>query len=178
MHPPAGLAQDQQNPGWFVPNQPRPAAPPGACRRARAGAPRRSTACRRIPPADEAGRGAAAADPGAVAAARRRFRPIPKGPPTPAAIVGILSVPDVLRVSTAYQAADKEFNERHKKLNEDAQKEQAALRDLGQQLGERARQADAGANPPRRSASCRTASPTRGASSASATGSSRKPAST
>ena len=31
---------------------------------------------------------------------------IPKGSPTPAAIIGILSVPDVLRVSTAYQAAD------------------------------------------------------------------------
>jgi Skp family chaperone for outer membrane proteins len=58
--------------------------------------------------------------------------PIPKGQATPAAIVGILSVPDVLRVSTAYQAAYKELNARGQKLNEDAQKEQGALRDLGQ----------------------------------------------
>ena len=58
--------------------------------------------------------------------------PIPKGQATPAAIVGILSVPDVLRISTAYQAAYKELNARGQKLNEDAQKEQAALRDLGQ----------------------------------------------
>jgi Skp family chaperone for outer membrane proteins len=59
---------------------------------------------------------------------------LPKGQPTPAAIVGILSVPDVLRVSTAYQAGDKELGARRQKLNEDAQKEQAALRDLGQGL--------------------------------------------
>jgi Skp family chaperone for outer membrane proteins len=58
--------------------------------------------------------------------------PIPKGPATPAAIVGILSVQDVLRVSTAYQAAYKELNNRAQKLNEDAQKEQGALRELGQ----------------------------------------------
>jgi Skp family chaperone for outer membrane proteins len=66
--------------------------------------------------------------------------PIPKGQATPAAIVGILSVPDVLRVSTAYQAAYKELNARGQKLNEDAQKEQVALRDLGQSFAaERAR---------------------------------------
>jgi Skp family chaperone for outer membrane proteins len=66
--------------------------------------------------------------------------PVPKGPATPAAIVGILSVPDVLRVSTAYQAAYKELNARGQKLNEDAQKEQVALRDLGQSFAnERAR---------------------------------------
>jgi Skp family chaperone for outer membrane proteins len=58
--------------------------------------------------------------------------PVPKGQATPAAIVGILSVPDVLRISTAYQTAYKELNTRGQKLNEDAQKEQAALRDLGQ----------------------------------------------
>ncbi|HEY1411869.1 MAG TPA: OmpH family outer membrane protein [Rhodopila sp.] len=58
--------------------------------------------------------------------------PIPKGSATPAAIVGILSVPDILRISTAYQQADKELSARRNKLNEDGQKEQTALRDLGQ----------------------------------------------
>jgi Skp family chaperone for outer membrane proteins len=60
--------------------------------------------------------------------------PLPKGPTPPAAIVGVLSVADVMRASTAFQQADKEFVARRQKLNEDAQKEQVALRDLGQQL--------------------------------------------
>ena len=60
--------------------------------------------------------------------------PMPKGPTPPAAIVGMLSVPDVLRVSTAFQQADKEFVARRQKLNEDAQKEQVTLRELGQAL--------------------------------------------
>ena len=58
--------------------------------------------------------------------------PIPKGSPTPAAIVGILSVPDILRVSSAYQQADRELALRKNRLNDDAQKEQNTLRDLGQ----------------------------------------------
>ena len=59
---------------------------------------------------------------------------IPKGSPTPGAVIGILSVPDVLRISTAYQQGDKELAARRQKLNVDAQKEQTALRDLGQAL--------------------------------------------
>jgi Skp family chaperone for outer membrane proteins len=39
-----------------------------------------------------------------------------------------------MRASTAFQQADKEFVGRRQKLNEDAQKEQVALRDLGQTL--------------------------------------------
>src|SRR5258708_35067685 len=57
---------------------------------------------------------------------------IPKGSATPAAILGILSVPDILRVSTAYQAADRELAARRNKVTEDGQKEQNALRELGQ----------------------------------------------
>ena len=60
--------------------------------------------------------------------------PLPKGPTPPAAIVGVLSVADVMRASSAFQQADKEFVARRQKLNEDAQKEQVALRDLGQAL--------------------------------------------
>jgi Skp family chaperone for outer membrane proteins len=60
--------------------------------------------------------------------------PLPKGTTPPAAIVGVLSVPDVMRASTAYQQADRELGVRRQKLNEDAQKEQVALRDLGQAL--------------------------------------------
>jgi Skp family chaperone for outer membrane proteins len=41
-------------------------------------------------------------------------------------------VPDILRVSAAYQQADKELAARRNKINEDGQKEQNALRELGQ----------------------------------------------
>jgi Skp family chaperone for outer membrane proteins len=57
---------------------------------------------------------------------------IPKGSATPAAIIGILSVPDVLRISTAYQVADKELAARRARVNDDGQKEQNTLRELGQ----------------------------------------------
>jgi Skp family chaperone for outer membrane proteins len=60
--------------------------------------------------------------------------PLPKGPTPPAAIVGVLSVPDVMRASTAFLEADKVIGGRRQKLNEDAQKEQVTLRDLGQAL--------------------------------------------
>ena len=60
--------------------------------------------------------------------------PIARSASPPAAICGIISVPDVMRSSTAYQAVDKELSVRRQKLNEDAQKEQTTLRDLGQTL--------------------------------------------
>jgi Skp family chaperone for outer membrane proteins len=133
VHPGAVLAQDQQNPGWFVPNQPHPAAPAGRAAAAPAPVPAPvETVPESVPAVDEPG--AASQQVQVQLPPAPEIPPIAKGPPTPAAIVGIVSIPDALRVSTAYQQADKVFNERHKKLDEDAQKEQVALRDLGQQL--------------------------------------------
>jgi Skp family chaperone for outer membrane proteins len=133
VHPHAVLAQDQQNPGWFVPNQARPAAPPS-----------RGAAQAQVAAPADAGTETIAPSGDAAVPQQQQVKvqlppppdipPIPKGPPTPSAIVGFLSIPDALRASTAYQAADKVFNERRTKLDEDAQKEQVALRDLGQQL--------------------------------------------
>jgi Skp family chaperone for outer membrane proteins len=133
MQPRAVMAQDQQNPGWFVPNQQRAAAPAPA----RAAGPppgAADVAPDAVPPADDTGAAPTQQQIQVQLPPPPEIPPIPKGPPTPAAIIGIVSIPDALRVSTAYQAADKVFNERHKKLDEDAQKEQGALRDLGQQL--------------------------------------------
>ncbi len=133
------LAQQAPNGEWFVPGRPGPTA--GAPSSAARSAPRQvsgvggSNASPLPLPADGAG------EPGGGLTQQQlqvqlppppELPPVPKGPATPAAIVGILSVPDVLRVSTAYQAAYKELNLRGQRLNEDAQKEQAALRDLGQ----------------------------------------------
>ncbi len=124
----------QQNQQWFVPNQPRTPAP------AARPAPR--------PPSQPEPQGVAptlvpeAGVPGEGQAQQVQVQlppppevpPLPKGPTPPAAIVGVLSVADVMRASTAFQQADKEFVARRQKLNEDAQKEQVALRDLGQAL--------------------------------------------
>jgi Skp family chaperone for outer membrane proteins len=134
--PLAGQAQGQSGNGWFVP-QPKPSGPPAGAAAPSAG----------HSPAAEAG--GAPVSPEEVMPTMEppqgplpplqvqlppmpEIPPIPKGSATPAAIIGILSVPDILRVSTAYQQADKELSARRSKLNEDGQKEQSALRELGQ----------------------------------------------
>ncbi len=50
--------------------------------------------------------------------------PLAKGTPPPAAVIGVLGVPDIMQASTAAQAVQKIIGERREKLNQDAQKEQ------------------------------------------------------
>ncbi len=140
FHPLSGFGQQAPNGEWFVPGQARPSGTPAA-RPAPRPAPAPTGGPGTIPLTDAPGDQAGGVPPLQVQLPPApEIAPIPKGQATPAAIVGILSVPDVLRVSTAYQAAYKELNARGQKLNEDAQKEQAALRDLGQSFAaERAR---------------------------------------
>lgn len=130
--PVSGFAQQAQNPEWFVPGQAHPGAAPSTHRSVPR--PTASGAPGELPiPSEGSGEQAGNVPPPQFQLPPApEIPPIPKGQATPAAIVGILSVPDVLRVSTAYQAAYKELNARGQKLNEDAQKEQTALRDLGQ----------------------------------------------
>jgi Skp family chaperone for outer membrane proteins len=59
---------------------------------------------------------------------------LPRGVSPPAAVIGVMGVPEVMRASAAAQMVDRIIGERREKLNEDAQKEQAAWRDLQQQL--------------------------------------------
>ncbi len=133
---PSPAGAQQSSPGWFVPGQqpgpgqarpqrppqPRPAAPQGqpdpdgADGMADANLPLTPQQLQVVlPPAPD-------------------IPAVPKGASPPAAVIGVLSVPDVLRLSTAYQAADRELGLRRQRLNEDAQREQVALRDLGQAL--------------------------------------------
>ena len=149
--PLSGQAQGQSGAGWFVPNQPKPptaASPPAAAPPARpaqaqpAPRPRPSLA----PAAEMPPPGGAPASGGDLTGDPQgqlpplqvqlppmpEIPPIPKGPPTPAAIIGVLSPQDVLRVSSAFQHASKELGARRNRLNEDAQKEQNALRDMAQ----------------------------------------------
>ncbi len=130
-------AQQQSNPGWFVPGQgqpPRAQPQPQAQPRP----PARTADGQQAGEADGADQSAEGAPPispqqlQVMLPPAPEVPPIPKGTPPPAAVIGVLSVPDVLRISTAYQQADKELGVRRQKLNEDAQKEQIALRDLGQ----------------------------------------------
>ncbi len=145
----AGVAQAQQAPGWFVPGgqQPRAAAP--ARREARPPAPRPvAPAEPAVPPPVEVPTGMTAApqDNGADAdqavaqmpqAPVPDLPPLPKGvtPPTP--VIGVLGVPEIMRGSIAAQAVERVIAERREKLNADAQKEQAAWRDMQQSLAEK-----------------------------------------
>lgn len=131
--PLTAMAQ-QQGPGWFVPNQGRPAPAAQPNRAAPPNAPALA------PPFGNEGISQVDDQQGPPRQLQVPLPPMPeipavdKGASPPAAVVGVLSVPDVLRISVAYQAADKELGVRRQKLNEDAQKEQIALRDLGQAL--------------------------------------------
>jgi len=60
--------------------------------------------------------------------------PLPRSTTPPPAVIGVIGVPEVMRASIAAQMVDKVIGERRDRLNQDAQKEQAAWRDLQQQL--------------------------------------------
>ncbi len=134
---PFGWAQAQQAPQgnqeWFVPGQAHPAAPARPAARPSAAAPA---------PEPTGAEGASDVETPSVTPQQLQMvlppapdvPALPRGSLPPAAVLGVISVPDVMRGSTAYQAVDKELGVRRQKLNEDAQKEQTALRDLGQAL--------------------------------------------
>lgn len=124
FQPLAAFAQGQSSPGWFIPNQhpvhqvpARPAVHPAPVPAAPLEQPRPAPQRIRVqlPPPP-------------------KVPPIARAAPPPAAVIGILSVPEVLRLSTAYQKASKVISGRQKSLSEDARKEQVTLRDLGQKL--------------------------------------------
>ena len=132
LFPLAAAAQQGANPGWFVPGQQHAPAGQGNP------APRQSAPMPAPPMFGNDSVGPTDDQQGAPRQLPVSLPPmpeipaVPKGTPPPAAVIGILSVPDVLRLSVAYQAFDREMNARRQKLNDDAQKEQAALRDMGQ----------------------------------------------
>jgi Skp family chaperone for outer membrane proteins len=138
LTPVAAFAQSPSGQGWFIPNQPKPGAtqaqsPQKGQPAANPPAPQPSdVAAEPVPPL--------LGQPGQLPPLRAQLPPMPeippiqKGPPTPAAIFGVLSVPDVLRVSTAYQAVVKELSERDGRYKADQQKEKNARDALGRSL--------------------------------------------
>jgi Skp family chaperone for outer membrane proteins len=131
MAPRATLAQD-----WFVPgqqNHPAAAAPrPAPSRPVARPAPPPVQVAPAPPPEPET------ADnqppPQLPSPPVPELPALPKGTSPPAAVIGVLGVPEVMRASTAAQAVEKVIGERREKLNQDAQKEQAAWRDMQQNL--------------------------------------------
>ena len=143
---PGGPAAAQ---GYFVPNQ--PAAPrPAAPRPERQPAPRQSAPLQQQPlpppPTVEIPGGLAGVSPGQTPDADQQplaqipqppvpdLPALPRSTTPPAAVIGVLGIPEIMHGVAAAQTVEKVIGERREKLNEDAQKEQAAWRDLQQQL--------------------------------------------
>lgn len=126
---PPAAAQSQD---FFVPNQ-RPA--PQAGQRPPAAAPGPARAAPRPAPSNQP-----APQEEAQAPIQAPMPPVPELPPLPrvaappAVVVGIIGVPEVMRAAAAAQQIDKVIGERREKLNDEAQKEQQAWRDLQQAL--------------------------------------------
>lgn len=146
--PPGAIAQ--QGPNWFVPgggqqqqqHRPAPAqARPGAAARSAPRQPAQMVAppAASLPLQPPPGVGA---EPPAPPMPLAQFQlppepslpPVPKGSAPPAAVIGVLGVPEIMRACAAAQEVERVIGERRQKLNDDAQKEQAAWRDLQQQL--------------------------------------------
>lgn len=124
VQPGSALAQAQQGPGWFVPqHHEAPAA--------------RAPATRAAAPASEAAPVPAEGQPSQIQVQLPPapiLPPIQRGAPPPAAIIGIISTPELLHASTAYQKAFKELNDRKRHIDQDAQREAGSLREQEQAL--------------------------------------------
>ena len=140
---PMAIAQGTQSPNaqspgqnWFVPGQARGAAPrytpaPGA-----------RNLAPRAPMPGPAGFDPTAGepDPEPLPQLQVQLPPapdipvLPRAPSPPAAVIGVIAVPDVMRASSAAQQIERVIGERRQKLNEEAQKEQVAWREIQQQL--------------------------------------------
>jgi Skp family chaperone for outer membrane proteins len=101
-------AQPAQNPEWFVPNQGRAPA------QAQPAQPARPPQQQQRPPQRPTTQAPA---------------PLPAGQQPPASVIGIVDVPEIQRVSTAFNQVREEIEKRRERLNADLQREQARWRD-------------------------------------------------
>ncbi len=134
-------AMAQSNPGYFIP--PQPSAP-------RAAAPRAPRAARQVPvaaaplppPIQEADQGGGV---GEEQAGQPQLPPLPHPPipnlaalpkanTPPPVVIGVLSVPDVMRQSSADQIIQRIIGARKEKLRGDIEHSQASWRQIYQQL--------------------------------------------
>ncbi|GBQ15631.1 OmpH family outer membrane protein [Swaminathania salitolerans] len=119
------------NAGWFVPKTAQPAPPPRAARRVPVAQP--------VAPQAEEAMQQPETPPVLPAPPIPDSPDLPKAAPPPAALIGVISIPTVMRMSTAAAEAQKVLGERRDKLAAAAQKEQAGWRAEQQKLQESAR---------------------------------------
>lgn len=140
----AGMVPAGMVPAWaddfFIPGQPRPASPatPRPVRPPpRPAPPPRQTEVappQNAPPPSDDNTDAA------TAAAQMQLPPaldlpaLPKAAAPPAAVIGVIGVPEVMRASAAAQSVERTISARRQKLAEDAQKEQSTWREMQQTL--------------------------------------------
>lgn len=126
------LARAQQSPGYFIPPAARPPAGAAAPAGPRAAPPARAGQPAFVPPPLPT---AVETPPVQMTLPPVPDLPsLPKGSPPPAPVIGVLGVPEIMRASKAAQQVQQAINQRREKLNEDAQQEQSAWRELQQQL--------------------------------------------
>lgn len=120
---PAALAQGGQQQQWFVPGQQqqRPPAQQQQQQRPAAQTPQ--------PRPAPQGQVAGPTEPGAP-----QLPPLPRGNPPPAAIIGVVGLPEVFEASVAARGVRQVVQERLSRLNDEAQREQATWREAQQQL--------------------------------------------
>ncbi len=128
----APMAMAQQDPGFFVPGGQRPQGqqPQGQQQQQR---PPQGQPSTQRPPQGQP-------QPGQRPASRTEApAPLPPGQPPPAAVIGIVDIPEVQRVSAAFNQVREEIERRRTRLNDELQREQNGWRDAQQSLaGERA----------------------------------------
>ena len=128
------LAQ-QQGQGYVIPGQPKaPAAPGRAQRQAPVRRPAPTPEPVVPPPPAEVATPPQSPPPQQALPPPPNLPALPKGQTPPAAVIGVIGVPEVMRASSAAEQTEKTIGERRQKLNDDAQKEQAAWRDMQQAL--------------------------------------------
>lgn len=127
----------QQGPGWFIPNQAQPRAESRPVARP---APRQAAPIQmplQAPssqPGEQAAEEAPPQRPPMPEAPVPDLPALPRGVSPPAAVIGVLGVPEVMRASSAAQQVERVIGERRQKLAADAQKEQTTWRDMQQAL--------------------------------------------
>jgi len=129
---PAALAQN--DPGFFIPPGQGGARPPAQPPRPPQGQPAQGQ-----PAQGQPGQRPPAPGQPRPTARTEAPAPLPAGQPPPAAVIGIVDIPEVQRVSASFNQVREEVERRRTRLNDDLQREQNGWRDAQQALaGDRA----------------------------------------
>ena len=128
----APVAMAQQDPGFFVP-------PGGQRPQAQPPRPPQGQPSAQRPPQGQPQPGQPQPGQPRPAGRTEAPAPLPPGQPPPAAVIGIVDIPEVQRVSAAFNQVREEIERRRTRLNDELQREQNGWREAQQALaGERA----------------------------------------